>query len=448
MPHCEASLPSILRTVSLPRSRLLRRIVACTSLVLAAAPLRAEDPALSQLLEQNHQLVEQVKAQQKQIDDLRARLERVEDNSAPAPASSASRAAASGERDRQIRLSGEASVGFFRSGADGWAPNSDFRIDDARVFLEAFVWRNVYFFGGIEITTREASDEYFHAGEVYVDIENLWSAGRTTTLSLRAGRFNIPFGQEYQVRNVIDNPLVTHSLADIWGIDEGVQLYGTLGRVRYNLAVQNGGHKTLRDFDSDKAVIARFAIDATPHLTLSASAMRTGDLNVAGDGLSEVWFGNAFFRAIGPAATTRTFAAQLAELDAAYRWRTGHLKAAYGWASFDDDSATANYSRDLTFYSVEARQQLGGPLFAAARYSTIDAPGGYPLAGLGAAGKYFYNPFATLTRDLHRLSLGLGYRFADPLVWKLEYTFEHGRLVNGAERNNEDMLSTLLGIRF
>ncbi|MBI2511518.1 MAG: hypothetical protein HYV96_06030 [Opitutae bacterium] len=432
--------------MSLPRSRLLRRLLACASLALAAAPLRAEDASLQQLLEQNRQLLEQVKAQQKQIDDLRARLDRVEDRSATAP--SASRRASAGERDRSIRLSGEASFGFFRSGADGWAPNSDFRVDDARVFLEAPVWRNVYFFGSVEITTREASDEYFHAGEIYLDVENLWTAGRAATLSLRAGRFNLPFGEEYQVRNVIDNPLVTHSLADIWGIDEGVQLYGALGRVRYNLAVQNGGHKTLRDFDPDKAVIARLALDATPRLTLSASAMRTGDLNVANDVLSEVWFANAFFRALGPAATTRTFAAQLAELDAAYRWRTGHLKAAYGWASFDDDSTTADFSRDLTFYRLEARQQLGSPLFAAARYSAIDAPGGYPLAGLGAAGKYFYNPFAPLTRDLHRLSLGLGYRFADPLVWKFEYTFEHGRLVNGAKRADEDMLSTLLGIRF
>ena len=40
---------------------------------------------------------------------------------------------------------------------------------------------------------------------------------------------NLPFGEEYQVRNAIDNPLVTHSLSDVWGIDEGVQVYGTLG---------------------------------------------------------------------------------------------------------------------------------------------------------------------------------------------------------------------------
>ena len=394
-------------------------------------------------MEQNRQLVEQVHAQQKQIDELRSRLDRLDEASAPAqtlPSSS--------DSGRQIRLSGEVGVGFFSTGNDGAQPNAEFRVDDARIFLEAPVWRNVYFFGGIELTTREANDEYFHVGELYVEVENFWSSGRDFTLSLRAGRFNLPFGEEYQFRNVIDNPLISHSLSDIWGIDEGVQIYGQLGRVRYNLAVQNGGHKTTRDFDSDKAWIGRLSFDAAPGLALSASAMRTGDLNVAGDALSEVWFANAFFRALGPATTTQTFAAELAEFDAAYRWPTGHLKAAAGWVRFDDDSTTADFSRSLSYHSLEGLQHLSEKLFAAARYSAIDAPRGYPLVGQARAGKYFYNPSAPHTKDLERLSLGLGYRFSPPLVWKLEYSWETGHLVNGTKRNEEDMLSSILGIRF
>ncbi len=402
----------------------------------------AEDPGMKALVEQNRQLVEQVRAQQKQIDDLRSRLDRLDDPARPAPAP------ARAESDRQVRLSGEVGIGFFKSGDEGNQPNAEFRVDDAKLFVEASVWKNVYFFGGLELTTREANDEYFHVGELYVDVEDLWSADRNHTLSLRAGRMSLPFGEEYQLRNVMDNPLITHSLADVWGIDEGVQVYGRLGALRYNLAVQNGGHKTLRDFDRDKSVVARLAFDVTPQLSFSASAMRTGDLTVAGDAMSEVWFANAFFRALGPSATTTTFAARLAELDATYRWPTGQLRADVGWVSFDDNSTSGDYSRHLTYYSVEGMQRLGGGLFAAARYSAIDAPGGYPLAGLGDAGDYFYNPFGPRTKDLHRLSLGVGYRFAPPLVWKLEYSWENGHLVNGARRDDEDMLSSLLGIRF
>ncbi|MES1167203.1 MAG: hypothetical protein ABUL68_04300, partial [Pseudomonadota bacterium] len=163
---------------------------------------------------------------------------------------------------------------------------------------------------------------------------------------------------------------------------------------------------------------------------------------------SEVWLANAFFRALGPTATTRTFHAELAEVDASYRWPTGHFKAAAGWIHFDDDCPTVDYSRNLSYYSLEGFQHLSDNLFAVARYSSINAPGGYPLAGLGNAGKYFYNPFGPHTTDLERLSVGLGYRFGAPFVWKLEYSWETGHLLNGTKRSDEDMLSSILGIRF
>ena len=46
---------------------------------------------------------------------------------------------------------------------------------------------------------------------------------------------------------------------------------------------------------------------------------------------------------------------------------------------------------------------------AAARYSAIDVPRGYPIGGQGNLGKYFYNPYGPLTKNLQRLSLGVGY---------------------------------------
>ena len=111
-----------------------------------------------------------------------------------------------------------------------------------KLFVEAPVWKNVYFFTGLELTTREAADEYFHVGELYADMEDVLTAGRQYTLSLRAGRFSIPFfGEEYQYRNIMANPLITSTpRADIWGTDEGVQAYhGSLGRA----AVQSRGAK-------------------------------------------------------------------------------------------------------------------------------------------------------------------------------------------------------------
>ena len=178
------------------------------SLALAATAFGA-DADVKELVEQNRLLAEQVRAQQKQIDELRSRLDRMDEPASPVKLPS-------GESDRSIRLSGEVSIGYFDGQKNSWAPTSEFRVDDARIFVEASVWKNVFLYGALEITTREANDEYFHVGELYVDVEDLWRGGRNHSLSLRAGRMNLPFGEEYLVRNAIDNPLISHSLADIW----------------------------------------------------------------------------------------------------------------------------------------------------------------------------------------------------------------------------------------
>lgn len=36
----------------------------------------------------------------------------------------------------------------------------------------------------------------------------------------------------------MENPLISHSLSDLWGIDPGVELYGTVGDFNYVVAVQ------------------------------------------------------------------------------------------------------------------------------------------------------------------------------------------------------------------
>src|SRR5207244_2545376 len=148
-------------------------------------------------------------------------------------------------------------------------------------------------------------------------------------------RFYIPFGEEYLVRNAIDNPLISHSLTDLWGPDLGVEFYGSLGRVRYVLAVQNGGVQTLRDFTSDKSVAARVGYDPSQWLHLSLSAMRTGALDTRGDYLSAIWFGNGYFRSLG--SNTTRFEADLVEADAQIRWSRGHLLGAGGYVHYDDN---------------------------------------------------------------------------------------------------------------
>lgn len=413
---------------------------------------------VQRLIEQNRRLLEQVTAQQQQIDELRTRLDQLaSDDRRQARALDdlrdqvADRAPAA-RRDAvgDLRLSGEVGLAYFDGGPRSAWPHGEFRADDVKVYLETPVWKDTYLFAELDLVTRETNDEFFHMGEVYVDFENVSGrlGGPDRLVNLRVGRFDIPFGEEYLHRGVLDNPLITHSVADPWGVDEGVELYGAAGRLSYVFAVQNGGHKTLRDFDSDKSVTLRVGYDPANWLHLSASALRTGDLTVAGDSLSEMWIGGGFFRSIGNPATTQGFSARMFQVDARVTWDGGHLAGAVGTARYQDNDTAADNRRQLDHFAVELVQRINGGLYGAIRYSEISVQkGGYPLQGLGSPGTFFFSGLP-LAEGLERLSVGLGYRFSDPLLFKVEYAWEDGRMVSGQPRNQEDLFATAIGVRF
>jgi hypothetical protein len=174
--------------------------------------------------------------------------------------------------------------------------------------------------------------------------------------------------------------------------------------------------------------------------------MRTGQLNTANDVVSALWFAGGFFRALGPAAPTKTFWANLGELDAIGHWRNGYVKAAAGLVQFDDSNSLADDSRHLSYYYLETKQAITDPLYAAIRFSQVHAPGGYPLAGQGTMAEYFFSK--VLTTDLYRLSAGLGYQFAPSVLLKMEISPEWGTTTTGANRNEENLYSTELAVKF
>jgi hypothetical protein len=373
----------------------------------------------------------------KKVDVLESTVrESTGENAAPNP---------SGFNLGKINLSAEGAVGLFDTGNQGFAPNPEFRVDEARLFIDAPVWKNVYFSSDIDLATRENTDATINLGELYLDFEDvsqLW--GKDGQLNVRAGRMFIPFGEEYMYRYAMENPLISRSLSDLWGIDEGVELYGKLGKFSYVTAVQNGG-ENLQDFDGDKSVAGRIGFDPNQHWHFSLSGMRTGNLNVQRDVLSALWFANGWFRSIGSPATTR-FNVNLVQGDVTASWKSGHVRAFGGYARYDDNDPAADNGRNLFYYSVEVMQDLPKKFYAAARFSQILADKGYPLTGFGKMGQYFFSN--ALTSELWRLSLGAGYRFSDHLELKVEYAFERGELASGGERDNENFFGTEAAFRF
>jgi hypothetical protein len=345
----------------------------------------------------------------------------------------------------KVSISGEGGVAFFESGSQGSFPNGEFRLDEAKLFVEAPVWEDVYFFSELNLMTREASELSLQLGETYLDIENvskLWNRDRL--LNVRFGRMYIPFGEEYLSRYAIDNPLISHSLSDLWGVDAGIEFYGKWNKLSYVLAVQNGGDSGVRDYSGDKSVAGRLSLDPARWLHLSVSGMRTGDLKLPKDDWSALWFGNGWIVPIGSSNTT-TYYANLVEGDVELRLPHGQLKAFGGYIRYDDNDSLANNRRDIYYYAVEGVHNVTRKLYGGVRFSQILAANGYPIVGNGNMGQYLYGP---LTDELWRLSLGLGYRWNDNFITKAEYTFERGKQINGIKRNHEDFVAVEAAFKF
>lgn len=400
--------------------------------------------------QQNRVLRERVDRQQQVIDALTAKVSAIEQTQK-------AREEDAGDPPRQtmtqtisalgkISISGQIAAGFFDTGSKGMFPNDEFRVDEARVFLDAQAWEDVYGFVELNVLTREAADDATHLGEAYIDLERVlkWR-GLDSLFNVRLGRFYTPYGEEYQVRYAIDNPLISHSLADFWGYDNGIELHGSQGPVQYAAAVQNGGVSSLRDFTSDKLVAGRLTYEPAPWLRLSGSGMRTGDLSAKSDPLSSTWFGNAFLRSLGNPATTTRYGAEMVEGDVQFLLRRGHLKLAGGAVRYDDNDRSRDNRRDIYYYSAEGMLRFAKSFYGAARFSQIFADNGFPIVGNGTWGEYFYSK---LTDNLWRLSLGLGYTPNPNLVFKVEYTLERGTTVSGERRDHEDLFAAQAALRF
>ena len=426
---------------------------------LSAADTNDFAAQLRRLEEQNRQLQQQLREQGEDVKRLNARVRELEvGRNVPATENIKAESAPTSDRGTQsgiltrnissenIIISGEGGIGLFHQGSQGQFRNAEFRVDEAKLFLDAKVWEDVYLFAEGNLFFREQYEDHPEVGELYVDFENvskLW--GQESLLNARLGRIDIPFGEEYVVRDAIDNPLISHSLSDIWGVDEGIEFYGRWKAAQYIFAVQNGGHPMLRDGDADKAIIGKVRFTRRPWLLLSVSGMRTGNLDVEKDQLSELWFGNGFFRALGSPATTTKFHANLLEGDIQSSWRRTSFKGAGGVVFFDDNDRTSNNDRDVYYYYFEAVHNLTAKWYAAVRWSQIFAAEGFPLVG---AGNFATRLYGTPTEGLQRLSLGTGYRWSRDIVGKLEYSLNRGREVGGTRRDHEDFFGAEVSVRF
>jgi hypothetical protein len=424
----------------------------CPAHGVRAADLAALEEQMQGLRRQNEQLRSQLDQQQRQLDEL-ARLYAalkaapVAAATQPAPPVAASAAPAEprpapveaakvpAQRLGKVHLTGAGAVAFFAGQRNGTFPNEVLRVDEAKLFLEGPLGGGAYFFTEADVFTRDSASANLRAGELYVDFEGvsrLW--GREGQLSLRLGRVDIPFGEEYARRDATDNPLVAHSVTDFWGVDEGVEAYGSLGGLQYVLALQNGSNQPANDFTPGKAVTLRVGFDPLPGLHLALSGIRTGRIAQVGDVRGELWFGNDWMRR-RTGSLAGEFQAEAVQLDARRTWAGGHVAGSVGRLRYKDNDPSGRPALAANFAVLEGVRQITRPLHVAARFSVVDAPAGFNLPGDGRS------PTPAPTEFLWRFSAGLGYRLSSQLLLKGDYSVNRGRWLGGAVREGENQLA-------
>src|SRR3954468_24224410 len=204
--------------------------------ITTGTAVSAEEPGVSpeqlrQLQQQNQALQEQLRLQQGLIESLNRKVNEIQQASAQRGREVQDLQTQFQEASQlpksepvfspgKVSITAEGGIGFFKSGSEGRYPKGDFRVDEAKLFIESPILDSVYFFSEINLATPESYDPSLHLGEAYIDFENVsrfWHWDRM--LSVRLGRIDIPFGEEYIYRDAIDNPLISHSLTDFWGVD-------------------------------------------------------------------------------------------------------------------------------------------------------------------------------------------------------------------------------------
>src|SRR5258705_11940046 len=142
------------------------------ALVVTSSGVAADDTTqtqLDELRQQNRQLQNQLNRQQQLLEELQQKIVN-QSNTKTGPAvpeapETAMPRKTGGVTFGKVNLGMEGGLGFFRSESAGRAQHAEFRVDEARLFIEANVWKDVYVFSEINLTTREDQDFFLQAGE-------------------------------------------------------------------------------------------------------------------------------------------------------------------------------------------------------------------------------------------------------------------------------------------
>lgn len=346
----------------------------CVLALVAGRGVRAADEVLERRVETLEQRLRELESQRGEAPDAPAPEPASEPGDGPGDSLA--------EWARHVRLGGSANTGFYYGQSDSVMADHDFRIWDARLFVDAELGGEVRVADRLLVRNAGLSLEWNIArigtlqnnlGDLYLELQGLGGSGLA---NLRVGRFQLPVGESYlrYGKGVPDKPFITNPVGGPWFWDEGLELYGATrdGRLGYVASVTDGEEPwgaAESDPDPDKQVSLRVFADPLPWLHVSISGLRSGRLGAPGrSAAGSLWLGESWARAFGAGSGVANVIdgvpvadgpsqlrdSYLGALDLVLRrpdW--GHLWLAYGAYRIDSRGAS-HYDRTLHYWIAEA----------------------------------------------------------------------------------------------
>lgn len=300
-------------------------------------------------------------------------------------------------------IKGNFAVGTLNVRGTGGLKNSGDSVYDGHVytdgvlFLEAQIWDNIsfmnewfvtngrsfWYFNDHESIAEDDTTKYkkgLNIGEAYLHIQDV-IPGR---LSLKIGTFDLPFGEEYNWQDKVDNPFVFRTVAWPWAHDQGIMFYGNMTKNwGYVYAINDGDIKEGTDGDSvhpSKSHSLKFYGNITEDLYMSLSYFTQGPAK-----FPAMWIGNNGFatNSFGTAFKDLT----MYEVDLKYSIHNlFSIAVNYGSAKVNYDTSSSN--RSLNYFMVQPIYHITDKFYTGLMYSSIKsdeawntAIGSDPLGG-------------------------------------------------------------------